>query len=150
LWLLGVPEALLLGIFAGLTEVIPYIGPWISGAVAVLVALLAVDSLKALQVIVLFIIVYQIESNLVRPLVMSWAVKVDPLLVLIAVVVGAEALGLIGAVIALPVAGMAQVVIQRLIAPAIRRATRADEAVPAGAGPPLPSRAAPTDNDPTN
>ena len=76
---------------------IPYLGPWISGAVSVLVALLAVDSLKALQVIILFIIVYQVESNLVRPLVMGWAVKVDPLLVIIAVVVGAEALGLIGA-----------------------------------------------------
>jgi predicted PurR-regulated permease PerM len=147
LWLLGVPEALLLGIVAGLLEVIPYLGPWISGAIAALVALVAVDPLKALQVVVLFIIVYQVESNLVRPLVMSWAVKVDPLLVLIAVVVGAEALGLIGAVIALPVAGMAQVITQRLIAPAIRRATRAGEAAPTGASPPLPSRATTADND---
>jgi predicted PurR-regulated permease PerM len=96
----------------------------------------AVDPLKALQVVILFIIVYQIKSNLVRPLVMSWAVKVDPLLVLIAVVVGAEALGLVGAVIALPVAGMAQVITQRLIAPAIRRATMAGEAAPADNGPP--------------
>jgi predicted PurR-regulated permease PerM len=132
LWVLGVPEALLLGIFAGLTEVIPYLGPWISGAVAALVALVAVDPLKALQVAILFVIVYQVESNLVRPLVMSWAVKVDPLLVLIAVVVGAEALGLIGAVIALPVAGMLQVITQRLVAPAIRRATTASEVALAG------------------
>jgi predicted PurR-regulated permease PerM len=145
LWLLGVPEALLLGIFAGLTEVIPYIGPWISGAVAALVALVAVDPLKALQVAILFILVYQVESNLVRPLVMSWAVKVDPLLVLIAVVVGAEALGLIGAVIALPVAGMLQVITQRLVAPAIRRATTANEVALAGV--PDVHRSAPADND---
>jgi predicted PurR-regulated permease PerM len=145
LWALGVPEALLLGIFAGLTEVIPYLGPWISGAVAALVALVAVDPLKALQVAILFIIVYQVESNLVRPLVMSWAVKVDPLLVLIAVVVGAEALGLVGAVIALPVAGMAQVITQRLIAPAIRRATTANEGALAGV--PDPQSSAPADND---
>jgi predicted PurR-regulated permease PerM len=145
LWLLGVPEALLLGIFAGLTEVIPYIGPWISGAVAALVALVAVDPLKALQVAILFILVYQVESNLVRPLVMSWAVKVDPLLVLIAVVVGAEALGLIGAVIALPVAGMLQVITQRLVAPAIRRATTANEVALAGV--PDVHSSAPADND---
>jgi predicted PurR-regulated permease PerM len=147
LWLLGVPHALLLGIVAGLLELIPYLGPWISGAVAVLVALVAVDPFKALQVVVLFIIIQEIEGNLVQPLVMSWAVHIDPLLVLIAIVVGAEALGLVGAVIAVPVAGMAQVITQRLIAPAIRRMTRAGEAAPTGASPPLPSRAAPADND---
>jgi predicted PurR-regulated permease PerM len=147
LGLLGVPEALLLGIFAGLTELIPYLGPWISGVVATLVALVAVDPLKALQVIILFFLVYEIESNLVRPLVMGRALKVDPLLVLIAVLVGAAALGLIGALIALPVASMAQVITQRLIAPAIRRVTTAGEVVPTGASPSLPRRAAPADND---
>jgi predicted PurR-regulated permease PerM len=137
--LLGVPEALLLGIFAGLTEVIPYLGPWISGAIAALVALVGVDPLKALQVVVLFIIVYQVESNLVRPLVTSWAVKVDPLLVLIAVVVGAEALRLVG--------GMAQIITQRLVAPAIRRATTSESPTLAGASPSFPASAAPPDDD---
>jgi predicted PurR-regulated permease PerM len=143
--LLGVPEALVLGIVAGLFEVIPYLGPWISGAIAALVALVAVDPLKALQVVALFIVVYQVESTLVRPLVMSWAVKVDPLLVLIAVVVGAEALGLVGAVIALPVAGMLQIITQRLIAPAIRRATTGNEVALAGV--PDAHSSASADND---
>ena len=48
-----------------------------------------------------------------QPLVMSWAVRVDPLLVLIAITVGAQVLGLVGALIAVPVAGMAQVITQR-------------------------------------
>jgi predicted PurR-regulated permease PerM len=140
LWLLGVPYALLLGILAGLLELIPYLGPWISGAVAVLVALIAVDPLKALQVVVLFIIIQEIEGNLVQPFVMSWAVHIDPLLVLIALVVGAEALGLVGAIIAVPVAGMAQVLTQRVIAPSIRRVTAergaaSDAVTPAGAPP---------------
>src|SRR5262249_2871786 len=125
--------ALLLGILAGLLELIPYLGPWISGAVAVLVALVAVDPLKALEVVVLFIIVQEVEGNLVQPLVMSWAVHVDPLLVLIAITVGAEALGLVGAVIAVPVAGMAQVITRRLIAPAIRRATDGETTATASA-----------------
>ena len=105
----------------------------------------ASPTLKALQVVVLFIIIYQVESNLVRPLVMSWAVKVDPLLVLIAVVVGAEALGLVGAVIALPVAGMLQVITQRLVAPAIRRATTGNEVALAGV--PDAHSSASADND---
>jgi predicted PurR-regulated permease PerM len=145
LWLLGVPHALLLGIVAGLLELIPYLGPWISGAIAVLVTLVAVDPFKALQVIILFIIIQEIEGNLVQPLVMSWAVHIDPLLVLIAIIVGAEALGLVGAIIAVPVAGMAQVLTQRLIAPAIRRATTAEE--PALAGVPLPPDHSPADSD---
>jgi len=58
---------------------------------------------------------------------------------------GAEALGLVGAVIAVPVAGMAQVITQRVIAPAIRRATTAEE--PALAGVPVPPDHSPADND---
>ena len=121
--LLGVPYALLLGILAGLLEIIPYLGPWISGSVAVVVALVAVDPFKALQVVALFLIVQLAEGNLVQPLVMSWAVRVDPLLVLIAITLGVQVLGLVGALIAVPVAGMAQVITQRVIAPAIRHAT---------------------------
>jgi hypothetical protein len=60
-------------------------------------------------------------------------------------VVGAEALGLIGAVIALPVAGMLQVITQRLVAPAIRRATTANEVALAGV--PDVHSSAPADND---
>jgi predicted PurR-regulated permease PerM len=150
--LLGVPYALLLGILAGLLELIPYLGPWISGAIAVVVTLLTVDPLKALQVIVLFIIVQEVEGNLIQPLVMSWAVHVDPLLVLIAITIGAEALGLVGAVIAVPVAGMAQVITQRMIAPAIRRATGESEATapplaPAEAGATQPASHPPASAD---
>jgi len=142
--LLGVPYALLLGILAGLLEIIPYLGPWISGTIAVLVALVAVDPFKALQVVALFLIVQLAEGNLVQPLVMSWAVRVDPLLVLIAITLGVQVLGLVGALIAVPVAGMAQVITQRLIAPAIRHATTVSEAtapplVPVDTSVPVPS-----------
>ncbi len=142
--LLGVPYALLLGILAGLLEIIPYLGPWISGSVAVLVALVAVDPFKALQVVALFLIVQLAEGNLVQPLVMSWAVRVDPLLVLIAITLGVQMLGLVGALIAVPVAGMAQVLTRRVIAPAIRHATTqsvstAPPIVPVDTSVPVPS-----------
>ena len=93
LGVLGVPYALLLGVLAGLTEAIPYLGPWLSGAVSVIVALVTVDPLKALEVAVLFLLVQQLEGNLVQPLVMSRSVHLDPLLVLIAILVAASCWG---------------------------------------------------------
>ncbi len=118
--LLGVPYALLLGMLAGLLEIIPYLGPWISGAVAVVVALVAVDPIKALEVVGLFFLVQLAEGNLIQPLVMSWAVRIDPLLVLVAVTLGAQILGVVGALLAVPIAGVAQVITLRVVAPAIR------------------------------
>lgn len=130
LGVLGVPYALLLGVLAGLTECIPYIGPWLSGAVSVVVALVTVDPLKALEVVVLFLLVQQIEGNLVQPLVMSRSVHLDPLLVLVAILVGSELLGLFGAVLAVPFAALVQSLVTYAIAPVIRRASGRDEPPP--------------------
>jgi predicted PurR-regulated permease PerM len=135
--LLGVPYALLLGLLAGVLELIPYLGPWISGAVAVLVALVAVDPFKALQVTGLFFIVQLAEGNLVQPLVMSWAVRIDPLLVLVAVTLGAQVLGIVGALLAVPIAGLAQVITLRVVAPAIRHVAVRAEPERKAASPPL-------------
>ena len=135
--LLGVPYALLLGLLAGLLELIPYLGPWISGAVAVLVALVAVDPIKALEVVGLFFIVQLAEGNLIQPLVMSWAVRIDPLLVLVAVTLGAQVLGVVGALLAVPIAGLAQVITLRVVAPAIRHVASRAETERKIASPPL-------------
>jgi predicted PurR-regulated permease PerM len=117
LFVLGVPYALLLGIVAGLTEVIPILGPWISGAVAVLVALATGGLDKALEVFVLFQVVQQLEGNTVVPLVMSRAVKINPLAVVLAVLIGGALYGIPGAVLGVPAAGVVQIVIRRVLAP---------------------------------
>lgn len=127
---LGVPYALLLGVLAGLTECIPYLGPWLSGVVAVLVALVTVDPLKALEVVILFLVVQQVEGNLIQPFVMSRSVHLDPLLVLVAILIGSELLGLMGAVLAVPAAAIVQSVVMYALAPAIRRASGRDEPPP--------------------
>ncbi|HEX5547138.1 MAG TPA: AI-2E family transporter [Ktedonobacterales bacterium] len=121
--LLGVPYALLLGILAGFTELLPYLGPWISGTVSVLVALITVDPGKALQVILLFILIQNIEGNVIEPLVMSRAVKINPLVVIVAVLIGLDLLGIVGAILAVPVAAAIQIIILRVLAPAIRRSS---------------------------
>lgn len=128
LFLLGVPYALLLGLLAGLTELIPFLGPWISGSVAVLVALAAVDPLKALEVLILFEVIQQVEGNTLVPLVMSRAVKLNPLVVIVAVITGGALLGILGAVLAVPVAVVIQVLVLRVLAPVAQgTARRRDE-----------------------
>jgi putative heme transporter len=119
--LLGVPYALLLGVLAALTELLPYLGPWISGTVSVLLALIAVGPLKAVEVVILFILIQELEGNLVQPMVMSRSVHIDPLLVIVAVLVGINLLGIIGAVLAVPVAAGIQVLVVRILAPIIRQ-----------------------------
>jgi predicted PurR-regulated permease PerM len=119
--ILQVPFALLLGLLAGVTELIPYLGPWISGASAVLVALVAVGSGKAVEVVILFFLVFELESNVVQPLVMSRTLHLDALLVIVAVLIGISLMGIIGAILAVPLAAVAQVVVLQVLAPAIRR-----------------------------
>ena len=121
--ILQVPYALLLGVLAGLTELLPYLGPWISGSVTVILALITVGPLKAVEVIILFVLIQEIEGNVVQPLVMSRSVHIDPLLVIVAVLVGINLLGIIGAILAVPLAAGVQVLVVQVIAPAIRRAT---------------------------
>ena len=120
--LLGVPYALLLGLVAAITELLPYIGPWISGGISVVFALIAVGPLKSVEVIILFILIQELEGNVVQPLVMSRTVHIDPLLVIVSVLVGINLLGIIGAILAVPIAAGIQVIVVRVLAPAIRRA----------------------------
>src|SRR5260221_6261896 len=107
LLLLGVPYAVLLGAVAGLTELLPYIGPWLSGTIVGLVALVAAGPLKAGEVILLFLLIQQIEGNVVQPLVMSRAVHVNPLLVIVAVLIRVDMLVVIGADLGVPIVGTA-------------------------------------------
>jgi predicted PurR-regulated permease PerM len=122
--IVGAPYALLLGILAGLTEFIPYLGPWISGTIAVLVTLSVTrNPVTVLWVIVVFLLIQEVEGNVVEPLVMHRAVKLDPWLVLVAIVIGGELLGLVGVILAVPIAALLQVVTLEVMAPAIRWAT---------------------------
>lgn len=146
LFILGVPYALLLGILAGLTELIPYLGPWISGFVAVVVAVITVDPLKGVEVAVFFVLIQQLEGNTLQPLVMSRAVHVNPFVVLVAITIGVELLGVLGAVLAVPAVAALQVLVLRVLAPAARRAAQR----PAPAAGPIEAHAIVTPDTPTS
>ncbi len=120
LLVLGVPYPLLLGVFAGITEAIPFAGPFIAGAVAMAVALFAVGPGKCLEVFVLVVAIQQFESNVLVPNVMNRTVKLHPLAVVIAVVVGGELYGILGAILAVPVAVILDILVEDMLAPLAR------------------------------
>jgi predicted PurR-regulated permease PerM len=93
--------ALLFGAWVALTEVIPYVGPWI-GAVPPLAYALLVHPLAVVWVAILFLGVHQLEGHVVAPNVMGSALRLNPLLVIFGLLAGGEIYGLVGALLALP------------------------------------------------
>jgi putative heme transporter len=97
----GQQYALLFGAWVAVTEVIPYLGPWL-GAVPAVAYALVVHPISALWVVLLFLGIHQIEGHVVVPNVMGNALRLHPLLVIFGLATGAELYGLPGALIALP------------------------------------------------
>lgn len=103
LWLLGVNYSLLLGILASIFEIIPFVGPIFSGATAILLA--SSESLTtAFYVFILFVVVQQIENHVMVPAVMRFTTALNPVVVLISILLGGKLLGLVGLILAVPVA----------------------------------------------
>jgi predicted PurR-regulated permease PerM len=98
----GQQYALLFGAWVAVTEIIPYLGPWL-GAIPPLLYAAVVHPLSVLWVALLFLGVHQIEGHVVVPNVMGSALRLHPLLVIFGLAAGAEVYGLPGALIALPV-----------------------------------------------
>ncbi len=110
--LLGVPYALSLGILAGLLEVVPVIGPILAGLIAVIITLVAGGAFwKVLLVILLFILVQQLEAQVLVPKIMQKAIGLSPVIIIIAVLVGYRLLGAGGAILAIPLAAALEVFI---------------------------------------
>ena len=97
--------ALGFGAFFGLMELIPYVGPFLGAAPPVLVALFQ-DPLTAVWVSLLFVGLQQIEGHVVAPLVFGHALRINPLLVIFALLFGGELYGILGALMALPTAAV--------------------------------------------
>ena len=111
LWALGLDLWLVLGIMAGLFNLIPFVGPWISGAVASLVALVVGDIQLALGVVVLFLAVQQLDNHIISPLVLRATVKLHPSLIIMALLVGSSLFGFMGLVLAVPLAAFLRVIV---------------------------------------
>lgn len=109
--ILHVPYAFLIAFIAALFELVPFVGPIISGAVGVVTALTVSTSL-ALYTLIFFLIAQQLESNILVPILNRRSVGLHPVLVIIALLIGAEIGGFLGIVIAVPAAAVFQEVVQ--------------------------------------
>jgi predicted PurR-regulated permease PerM len=111
--ILGVPAALLLGLIAALAEAIPIIGPLLGAIPAILVAA-TVSPQLALAVAVAYLVLQLIEGNILVPLVMRNTIGISPFLVILSVLIGGAAGGFIGALLAVPIAAVGEVLIEGL------------------------------------
>ena len=111
--LLGLPGALLLALIAALTEAIPIIGPLLGAIPAILVAATVSPEL-ALVVAGVYVVIQLVEGSVLVPLVMRNTIGISPLLVLLSLLIGGAAGGLVGAFFAVPVAASIEIVLSRL------------------------------------
>jgi predicted PurR-regulated permease PerM len=119
-WLLGLPAPALLGVLAGITEMIPLVGPIIGAIPAVLLGF-TISPFYPLIVAGVYLVIQQVEAHTLVPLVMRQAVGLPPLVIVLSLAVGAAVGGVGGALVAVPIAFATQVVIERSVAPAVRR-----------------------------
>ncbi|MFF0989863.1 AI-2E family transporter [Kocuria nitroreducens] len=113
--LLGVPLALPIGILVFLGSFIPIVGAVVTGAVAVLVALVANGTTNALLMLGVVLLVQQLEGNVLQPLILGKAVSLHPLAVFLTVATGAILYGIAGALFAVPVMAFLNTVVRYLV-----------------------------------
>jgi predicted PurR-regulated permease PerM len=111
LLILGVHFAGLIGLFVGIADLVPLVGATIGGVAAVLAGF--IHSVPAgIAVLVFFVLYQQLENHLLQPIVFARTVKLNPLTVIVAILIGAELLGILGALLAIPVASIIQVILR--------------------------------------
>jgi predicted PurR-regulated permease PerM len=121
---LQIPFAPALAVFAGLTELVPIIGPWIGGAAAVIVAL-AIAPHKAIWVVVLFLAVQLLENNLLVPRIQGGYLRINPAILIVLLVVGVYIAGFWGLVLAAPLTATVAAVVQYVL-----KSTKTEEIQP--------------------
>ena len=112
LWIIGVPYFVLIGLFAGLANMIPYVGPLAGTILALIVNFVATGSFDlALPIIIAFVIIQIIDNTLVQPYVISRNVAIHPVTIIFAILIGGEFFGLLGMFFAVPVASILKVTV---------------------------------------
>jgi predicted PurR-regulated permease PerM len=109
LWIMGVPYRGVVALFVGFADLIPLVGATLGAVVAIAVA--ALHSLPAaIVVLVVFVVYQQLENHVLQPVIMSRTVELSALTVLVSILIGVELFGFLGALLAIPVAGVLHVI----------------------------------------
>ncbi len=112
--IIGLNAPLLFGILCGLTDLIPYIGPYIGGAAAVIVGLTQ-DPLVGIGALIVCVIVQLVENYILQPIVMSKASSLHPIVIIIALLVFGHFFGIIGMILATPTLTILRVIIEFIL-----------------------------------
>jgi predicted PurR-regulated permease PerM len=110
LWAIGLPFWLLVGMVAGVFNLVPLVGPFIGGGLAVIIALISGQPLKAVWAALVLLAVQQIDNHLISPNVMGRTVQLHPVVVMLALLVGASFAGLFGMLVIVPLVAVAKIV----------------------------------------
>ena len=113
MYMFRVDYPLVLGLLAALTETIPVVGPVIGAVPAVLLAFIASPTL-AVKVIIFYIVIQQVENQLIVPKIMGHTINLHPILVVISLLIGGSLYGVIGMMLAVPVAALLKVLVRHL------------------------------------
>lgn len=127
--LIGIPSALVLAIFVAIMEIIPFLGPLI-GAVPSIVLALALSPTKVIWVLLASLIIHQLEANFFGPRVMRRTLNMRPLVTLLALTAFGSLFGVLGALVALPLAAVLQLLLDRYVlnaAPAVETTGQRDQ-----------------------
>lgn len=114
LYFLNIKFAILLAVLAGILEIFPYIGPFLAGIPAVILGFLQAPIL-GLWVLLLYVIVQQLENYLIVPLVMSKVVGLNPIMVILALLIGGKLGGILGMILSVPLAAVFAELLRDLI-----------------------------------
>jgi predicted PurR-regulated permease PerM len=115
LMVLSVPYAIALAMLLAVFDLIPLVGATIGSAIVILATLATTGTSEALVMLAVIVVYQQIENHLLQPLVYGRTVQLSPLVAMLAVLSGAALLGLVGALVAIPIAGAAQAIGKELL-----------------------------------
>ena len=114
MWLIDLPFWLLIGIIAGFLNLIPFMGPVVGGALAVLVALLNGSVTQAIWAVLIMIAIQQVDNHVITPLVQRTRVNLSPLVIVLALIIGGTVAGLLGVLVAVPMTAAVRIIVGHL------------------------------------
>lgn len=113
LLILGVKYAILMAFFAGLFNIVPYIGIYTATLLNMLIAIASGNGAKSLEVLLVFVIIHIIDANLITPFIVGSRIKINPLITLIAVISGELIWGIPGMFLFIPLAAIINIIIEK-------------------------------------
>ena len=111
--IIGLDSALLLGLICVITDLIPYVGPYVGGAISVLVGFTEGKFLGIVTLIIVFV-VQSIENYVLQPVIMSKSIKISPVLVIISLLLFGRIFGVVGMILATPILAIIKVIFTKL------------------------------------